>query len=187
LLISKEDRAFEAARTTIGISPYLLLPHAVLAYNDYLLGEASKTDDGIENIPLTLGERLQEAISSRSLEPFHPLLNRLQAAEREMEEALQKQFLPDVFHYPREQFLYESGMVSRGARDLKQALERKLPPIHGKWADYREHKKRRHDVFLTIALIVIGFLQLIAVIDVLDKWGVVPIAEWLRTWGSLSE
>ena len=187
LLISEEDRAFHAARTTIGISPYLLLPHAVLAYNDYLLGEASKTDHSIENVPLTLAGRLQEAISKRSFEPLYPFLNRLQAAERAMEEALQKQFLPDVFHYPREQFLYESGMVSRGARDLKQALERKLPPIHGKWADYREHKKRRHDVFLTISLIVIGFLQLIAVIDVLDKWGVVPIAEWLRTWGSLSE
>jgi hypothetical protein len=186
LLMSEEDRAFSAARTTIGISPYLLVPHAVLAYNDYLLGEAYKTDRSVENIRLTLAGRLQEAISKRSFEPLHPLLNRLQAAERAMEETLQKQFLPDVFHYPREKFLYEVGMASRGARDLKQSLERKLPPIHGKWADYREHKKRRHDVILTILLVGIGVLQLIAVIDVLDKWGVVPIAKWLRTWGWLA-
>jgi hypothetical protein len=41
-------------------------------------------------------------------------------------------------------------------------------------------------VILTILLVGIGFLQLIAVIDVLDKWGVVPIAKWLRTWGWLA-
>jgi len=94
------ERALEVGMRSYGVSPYLLIPHAVMLHNEEQLERA--------------------ATAARHAESRH--FRDLQDAKTTMHEALDRAFLPDVFHYSMERELYESGHASRGLAFREQQL-----------------------------------------------------------------
>jgi len=150
LQLSLDDRPFRSAVTKIGISPYLILPHAVLLYNHYQLEHAGE--------------------EARSVDDHNIPGDQLESAARAMRLALLGKFLPNVFHYPLETYLYDSGMESRRARDLKESLERTLAEVDSRLKLQREeHQKHLETGLLVFGLIFAG-LQLVLVFDTVNRW-----------------
>lgn len=103
IFIAKKDRVFTSVCDAIGVSPYLLLPQAVLIYNEELLERAE------------MAHHLGRYSST------------MPQAIRVMRSAL-ADYLPNVFHYPQERRLLQRGEASRGfrgrrARVLAQTVE----------------------------------------------------------------
>jgi len=125
--VSSEDRAMTECRESIGISPYLIIPHAVLLNNEALVQRA---EDAMATV---LG-------TARSLAP--PSLGHLEKARAVAEESLQRDMLPNVFNYTTERCLLANGWLSRGAEDRRQRAERRLlelrTVIESRWTRRRE-------------------------------------------------
>lgn len=97
----------------IGISPYLLLPHAAIIHNETLVSSAELTLDVIHR-------QIQSGRRARS--------SSLQELEREFEKAtrnLGELQLPNVFNYLTERTLFDKGMETRGSLDKREAVEAK--------------------------------------------------------------
>jgi hypothetical protein len=104
LTIGTEDRALEVGLRSFGVSPYLLIPHAVLLQNE---------------------EQLRRAAEQAELAKSRHFVD-LEAAQMTMHDALDRCYLPNVFHYSSERTLYDEGQQSRGisfrAKELRQLL-----------------------------------------------------------------
>jgi hypothetical protein len=112
LVISAADRAFSAenVRLTIGLSPYLLVPHAVLLHNEWWLRESVR--------------QLDEAAK-----PGRAKGRRLEAARAEVGRTLSRRLVPNVFHYAEERRLYAVGRRSRGLQSRQAAVEKRLTAV----------------------------------------------------------
>jgi ABC-type phosphate transport system substrate-binding protein len=88
-------------RECIGISPYLIIPHAVLAYHESLLSEAAKS---LKNV---LAKPLDKKTSKQRLDS-------VQSTQIQLREDLEVRWLPNVFHYPTERNIFENGHSTRG-------------------------------------------------------------------------
>jgi GNAT superfamily N-acetyltransferase len=112
LVISATDRAFSAenVRLTIGLSPYLLVPHAVLLHNEWWLRDAVKQLDA-------------------AAEPGRSKGKRLETARAEVGRTLSRRLVPNVFHYPEERRLYAVGRRSRGLQSQQAAVEKRLAAV----------------------------------------------------------
>lgn len=145
LFVCEECRAYRAVRDSVGISPYLILPHAVLLHNGVQLEVAhdnSRRADGV---------RTRE----------------LQRIELVMREALQKKYLPNLFFYPTERFLFIQGHASRGMDDRKVSLERALLDIEGKLARKRGDQDSRFERSLLVVGTLLAAVQALGVIGML--------------------
>ncbi len=132
--IAASDRAFDAA-PFVGISPYLLAPAAVLAHNEECLRKASDASD--------------EAASTT--------LRVLDGARRTMHQGLDRDPLPNIFHYPTERMIYTVGEESRGLRDQQLALRGKLSEIRSELQAITERRRRTaEDVMGGLLLILSG-------------------------------
>lgn len=98
LSIGSEDRAYRQAKREIGISPYLLIPHAVLLHNEAMLHQAIK--EGKKARLFNLGS--QWSTVSRFLDRFH---------------------LPNIFQYPTERMIFEYGEKTRGLQTLRESVK----------------------------------------------------------------
>lgn len=121
--ISGESRALEECWDTIGISPYLLIPHAVVLNNEALVKRA---DDAISSV---LGKP-----SAR--------IGRLEQARAIAEKSLRCDFVPNIFHGPTERSLLARGWESRGTEDRRSRAMLKLEGlcwvIEARWQRRRE-------------------------------------------------
>lgn len=112
LSLADMDRVFDLAvrRSHIGMSPYLLIPHAVLLHNEMIL-------DDVERV-------VQEADRSTD--------KRVLGRARVRAEAGLKSYLtPNVFHYHAERRLFERGCEERGLDRKAATLERRLEQLVG--------------------------------------------------------
>jgi hypothetical protein len=123
----------ERRKSPIGVSPYLALPHAVVLHNEERLRRARAVSPrvgaladrpSIDKTSQYLGFR-RDAVSS---------------------------FLQNVFHYPAEKNLYESGRVARSLDDMYVETE---ALIDTEESDLDERRKRR-DVRLVLATIFLA-------------------------------
>jgi hypothetical protein len=101
IYIRQDDRAARTASGTIGISPYLIVPHATTLCNDWLLEEAEDRRSG-------RGPGAATALSSE--------LERL-------EDKLGTRWVPNPFFYPTEQALYETSLAEGGTAARRSKLE----------------------------------------------------------------
>ncbi|WP_085922022.1 GNAT family N-acetyltransferase [Nitrosospira lacus] len=111
LSIAQDDRAFEACKKTIGISPYLIIPHAVLIHNEELVQMAEKEIQSIE-----------EKKSFFSILK----LGSLEAAYNTASEYLYSQHLPMIFNYPTETILFKQGKRKRGSTQKYKIVQSQL-------------------------------------------------------------
>ncbi|PTR10636.1 hypothetical protein C8R32_101166 [Nitrosospira sp. Nsp5] len=112
LSIAQDDRAFETCRKTIGISPYLIIPHAVLIHNEELVLMA------------------EEAIRSmqKKESSIRPVLSlgKLETAYNAAAEYLHSWYLPIIFNYPTETILFKQGKKKRGSTQKHKIVQSQL-------------------------------------------------------------
>jgi hypothetical protein len=113
------DRPREVGERSFGISPYLLVPHAVLIHNEELLRQA--------------GEAVAQGVEARRL-------GELEAALRKLHVSLEN-YLSNLFHYPGEQHIYERGSLSRGLDVREGELRSRLSALRAKW-DQKANRRR---------------------------------------------
>lgn len=145
---SVNDRAYREAKANIGISPYLLFPHAVLLHNEQCLLEAKAAAEG------TFGE--QE-------------IGTLRSAELKIREKVQQHMQPNVFEYATEQAIYTFGHRARGLDKLREALDDQLEGINGRLEEEADKKKYGSEVFFVLAGLLIGMGQFVAGWEALNK------------------
>lgn len=90
-----EDRSVSQVRDSVGMSPYLLIPNAVILQNEWLLKNAKRS-------------------AHKALTKHQPPARELEILNRQMEESLAG-VLGNVFHYPTERALFKSGFRMRGS------------------------------------------------------------------------
>jgi len=134
--MAESDRAFEAA-PFVGISPYFLAPAAVLAHNEECL-----------------------RIASNAAETDSRTLKTLDRARRVMHQGLDRDWLPNIFHYPTERTIYTVGEESRGLRDQQQALRSKLSEIRSELQAITERRRRAAEDVISGLLLVLSGITL---------------------------
>jgi GNAT superfamily N-acetyltransferase len=154
LYIAASDRTWEVGKMSYGVSPYLLLPHAVLLHNEEVLREATAAAqevrvlvDSLAAARVELRTALRRAHWRR---PFRSVIRVVRAAaaaalasrrarrglrhQREhLHRALERDYLPNVFHYPNERRIFESGENARGLNALAQDVRESLNEFDALW------------------------------------------------------
>ena len=138
LVVSATDRAFSAEhiRSAIGLSPYLLVPHAVLLHNEWWLEDAVQCLDDAGRRGRGKNKRLEKA-------------------RHEVGQTLSRRLVANVFHYDEERSLYEVGHRSRGLRRLQREVEGRLTAVK---ADIgARHERIRSAAARTIPVLALAF------------------------------
>jgi hypothetical protein len=138
LVVSASDRAFSAehVRLSIGVSPYLLVPHAVLLHNEWWLKNAL--------------DLLEDAGK-----PGRHKLGRLESARPDVSKTLSQRLVPNVFHYPEERALYDTGRTSRALDRREEAVQARLDAVTEEIA--ARHERIRSAVARSIPLLALIF------------------------------
>jgi ribosomal protein S18 acetylase RimI-like enzyme len=122
LSIAESDRVYEQA-APIGISPYLLLPQAVLLHNEEQLDRAERAFQRFRtrgDIKKSLVRRLRRGNDDAG------------SVRQEMHQTL-AYYLPNVFQYDAERRLLETGTASRGLIERRGQLNDRLAEVSADW------------------------------------------------------
>lgn len=146
--VAKSDRvtSVEACRRDIGMTPYLLAPHAVLLHNQEVLRGAA---DALR--------RVGEGQSRKQLDEIR----------RDVVTFLRKDLLPNIFHYRTERLIFDAGERSRGLRDQAGALERQLTQLDGEITARVHDARTREERVLTV---VFGLLSATVIGDLIVQF-----------------
>lgn len=148
--VTEADRALEATAGTVGISPYLLVPHAVIVLNEDLLREA--------------GARAAEVLGDGKVR-----LPELETARELVDRNLKGLWLPNVFHYGTERELYRLGLSGRGADDQRDALKLRLEEIDSRLEDAWQHRRDMSQMIIAVLLAMVSLVQIYQpVVDTID-------------------
>jgi hypothetical protein len=137
-----------------GVSPYLLLPHAVLLHNEQVLREATQAAQEVRAAVARLAAarrelrdalhrthwrrpirgpiRVLRAAAASALASRHARRELRHKRER-LHRALDRDYLPNVFHYPNERRIYDAGERSRGLDALAQDARESLNEFDALW------------------------------------------------------
>lgn len=140
--ISNPDEIMEAVREHTSVSPYLVIPSAVLAHNEHLL---QKT---LRELDRTLDPASE--INLASLENIH---SRLKAV-------INSQYLTDNFQYQSEQTIIRVGNLQRGILNIREKIANRLEELSERIATKREKKSNLSDAFINAFLSLIAMVQL---------------------------
>lgn len=144
--ITTRDRAFDRCEHAIGISPYLLLPHAVIVHAERLIQFGDQEIDRAEE-RLLLGGGTEGAISKAR--------EHLNAAA----ECLIELQSDNPFNYFTERVLYSRAMADHGSAELRSRLVSKLDRL-------REEAERQDRLVAgKRAGVISGILAAIAVLS----------------------
>ncbi len=148
----------EVCQRTIGASPYLIIPHAVLLHNEVLAEQAERVTDRVAD-----EERPEEL--ERALETIERITRRLR--------------VPNVFHYESERALYEVGQRNRGSGERIDALDDKIVELRHRLDTRRSVGRSRREFGLTV---ILGLLSTTAVLDALAFFGPDGGGSFLSFW-----
>jgi hypothetical protein len=140
--IDLQDEMLDRLRSSIGISPYLILPHAVMLHNEFVIDQADE-----------IAENALDARTSRK-RTFKGLIE----DRRMIEHVLRRYYVPNVFHYELERELYEIGSQNRGSLEKKQGVELKLESLNSLIRD-------KSDRAITIFLGLFGLGSVLSIVD----------------------
>ncbi len=148
----------EVCRRTIGASPYLIIPHAVLLHNEVLAELAERVTDRVAD------EERPEQLEG-SLETIERITRRLR--------------VPNVFHYQSERDLFEVGQRNRGSGERIDALDDKITELRHRLDTRRSVGRSRREFGLTV---ILGLLSTTAVLDALAFFGPDGGGSFLSFW-----
>jgi GNAT superfamily N-acetyltransferase len=153
------DRPREVGERSFGISPYLLLPHAVLIHNEELLRQA--------------GEAAARGDEARRL-------GELEADLRKVQFSLEH-YLSNVFHYPGERHIYEQGSVSRGIEVREGELRARLAALRTKWEEKANRRRGIADDVRNGLLLVLSYASFRQAFPGVDDWILIVLLVVLTT------
>jgi GNAT superfamily N-acetyltransferase len=177
------DRGFDAAET-IGISPYLLIPHAVLLHNEELLKRAARVsteEQAASGVSLegawneatgSWWARAPRAGWAWASGRWEHRLTRTES-DRRMIAGLLNDLVPNVFHYEAEQQLYERGWESRGLESLKNDVENRLSELD---TDIDKRHSRLRDIAAQIIALLLLVFTAVQATAYLPTWIVVTVS-----------
>jgi GNAT superfamily N-acetyltransferase len=207
--MAASDRTWEVSKLSYGISPYLLLPHALLLHNEEILRAAATAvrEERTAARKLTDARRAFARFRRRNgvrrllRMPLHALrLARLVALRvrgerrklRDVRErlhgALQRDYLPNVFHYPNERRIYEVGETSRGLAVLAQELRETLDEFDARWEGGASMRRTMADdikaglLFAVAGFALKDYLSVIALISIFGLGGLIYVGFRFYTW-----
>jgi len=187
--VSRSDRALEAIKESIGISPYLLIPHAVLLHNEFLIAEADLNLDGDDpkkrSVEAYLKAIQREGPPIRGFwrwlfflfrsffkSCFSHLFGRGGQGKDELlrlavgrlakaDKHMKSDYLPNVFNYVTERTLYERGTVIRGVTDMRTLVAGKLEDFREQIGEVQKERQefRQNLIASILAITLIGQLN----------------------------
>lgn len=140
LQISDHDRPMASCRGTVGISPYLLVPHAAVLFNEQLLEQADET-------------------AKTALRLSAPPISALQAAHDLVDKNVRRLWLPNIFNYATERALFEKGLQGRGAMDRFWAVERRMQELKSCLGTAWERRRDIGQAVIAALVAVLAVLQ----------------------------
>lgn len=209
LYMAASDRTWDVSKMSYGVSPYLLLPHALLLHNEEVLLAAA---DGVRDERIATKARFSsEAELAGLLErdrlhrlvgmPLHVVRVARRAARGVREQrkklreirwrlrtALQRDYLPNVFHYPNERRIYEMGETSRGLAALAQELGETLEEFDARWEGGASMRRTMADdikaglLFIIAGFALKGYLNPVALVAIFGLGGLVYVGFRFYTW-----
>lgn len=158
--VDDDDRVLRECWNSVGISPYLIIPHAALIYNESLVDCAERTLDA-------------------ALADADAALGALEAAYIDADRHLNALYLPNVFNYVTERTLFDCGQECRGSNARRNAVLAKLEQLKGHIDIVRERERNRGQVVIQVLLAVISLLQIKGVIAEMFDWRQQQLGVWL--------
>lgn len=152
LKISDNDEIMDTVADKIVVSPYLLVPSAVLSYNEYILSEAK------EMLDITLADTSKLT------------LNKLEETQYKVNEIINFKYLNDIFHYPSEQTIIEKGELQRGIVQTQSNIAGRLEELFKVIEMKQENRSNLSDAFLNAFLGLIAMVQLNSIFTDLLKF-----------------
>jgi hypothetical protein len=167
----------------VGLSPYLLIPHAALIHNEALVAQAEMGADEI------MGARRSS-------------FQDMERARRLMDRSLNRLLTPNVFNYETERTLFEGGAVARGSLERLRTTRRKLEELTSLIAALRARGRDNWQLAVNLLLILLVLLQvkdapvasLPASVPTAARWGIfigiyavvalayIKIRAWTHRW-----
>ena len=162
--IPKKVRLTDELWSTVGISPYLIIPHAVLLHNEALVDEAAEKVDKV--LP-TGPETGKKGIFALLLEEWSQksYLSKLGEAHKEADRNLNRLYLPNVFNYPTERSLYEKGGHQRGSADKQSATLTKLGELHNLIEVEKNKQRKRGQRTIAMVLLLLVLVEFVKTLD----------------------
>jgi hypothetical protein len=152
IAIASGDRAMDECWTTVGISPYLLIPHAVILCNETLVEQAeSQLHKTLQLNAKRPGQNQKRHVKTSIAE--------LERTQKTVERNLNGLYLPNVFNYITERTLYERGLQCRGLLDKLVATRNRLAEINSLLETERENRRNRGQALITLWLAILSILQ----------------------------
>jgi hypothetical protein len=142
LKISEEDEIMESLSNSVVVNPYLLVPSMVLAYNEFILREAKNEIDSALNPGK--GKSYKE----------------LETSQRVVRKILNVQRLRDIFQYPSEKEIIETGNSQRGIISLYDNITKRLEELSELIEIKKTNKSNLSDAILNALLGFIAAIQL---------------------------
>lgn len=140
--ISEVDEIMESVSNRIIVNPYLLVPNMVLAFNEYVLKETKKEID-------------------KFLDPNQKTNSReLETCQRKVRNVLNVQYLRDIFQYPSEKEIVETGNSQRGVINLYDNIIKRLVELSELIEIKKASKSNFSDAILNALLGFIAAIQL---------------------------
>ncbi|THH35605.1 GNAT family N-acetyltransferase [Neolewinella litorea] len=144
------DSVFAASVNTIGINPYLQIPSAVLAHNEYVVNDAFARSQAV----------LEEVMGDESVVD----IRKLEASRKQIRQLLNIDFLPNVFQYPTEQDLFEYGLMHRGILEKRTRTLANLEQIDNLIDESNANLDHRYQFWVNVLLMVISIFQIYEVV-----------------------
>lgn len=140
--ISEEDEIMESVSNHVVVSPYLLVPNMVLAYNEFILIQAKNEIDS-------------------SLKPGqNKSFKALEISQRNVRNILNVQYLSNIFQYPSEKEIVEFGNSQRGIINLYDLILKRLEELSELIDTKKANKANLSDAILNALLGFIAAIQL---------------------------
>lgn len=157
--IAEHDRAMAEVVDTIGISPYLLIPHSALLHNEALIEDSEVA--------------LSKVTNTRRIA-------KLEAACQRMERNLNRFYLPNVFNYITEKTLFARGSEERGTNERLAAIRAKLQEVDSQvkvaWERRHDHRQKHISALLSV-FTVIGLRNVL--FDIMKGTAFEPYSWWV--------
>lgn len=151
----KEDQVLDTVREAIGINPYLIIPHAVLLHNEFLLTRSEAIIGAAEKEKKT-------KIIAKSI--------------NKVSKSLQAQFLPNVFHYRTEKEIFSKGIDSRGISSKYEHCLKRLEALKTRLTTIHEEKDAKTSWRLEIILLLLAIIQVSGILFDVNKSGGLIVA-----------
>ena len=160
LMKVKFDETSEDQTANILVSPYLLIPSAVLSINELVLDRNEKVTgrpladrNSYYRRSMLLSERIRDVMTS-----------------------LNTEYLQDIFHYRSEQEIMEEGTLQRGLSRRYEQLENRLDKERMLMEEYKTKDQLGADYFTNAMLAILALLQVTAPFFDRTFWLVISLA-----------